>query len=65
MLYRPLGIPPAAASPEIVQQWPGPSEMQMDDSGRFEELDEDEDQTAGHHDSGEMDLDMEEPMQLD
>lgn len=37
----------------------------MDDSGRFEELDEDEDQGTGLPETGGMDLDMEEPMQLD
>lgn len=38
----------------------------MDDSGRFEELDEDEDPSSGQYESGGgMDLDMEEPMQLD
>ena len=40
--------------------------MQMDDSGRFEELDEDEvHNQGGQEDMGGMDLDMEEPMQLD
>jgi hypothetical protein len=39
--------------------------MNIDDSGRFEELDDDEDQGAVHYESGGMHLDMEEPMQLD
>lgn len=59
VLYRPLGIPSA---PQIVQQWPG----QEDDSSRFEELDDDENtEMAGQADSGGMEIDMEEPMELD
>jgi hypothetical protein len=56
--YKPLGIPPA---PDIVQQWPG-----QDDSSRFEELDDDENTTmGGQEDTGGMEIDMEEPMELD
>ena len=58
ILYRPLGIPPG---PDIVQQWPS-----QDDSNRFEELDDDESTVmAGHDDSGGMEIDMEEAMELD
>jgi hypothetical protein len=58
ILYRPLGIPPA---PQIVQQWSG-----QDDSSRFEELDDDENtEMTGHDNSGGMEVDMEEPMELD
>jgi hypothetical protein len=64
ILYRPLGIPPG---PQIVQQWPAPESNQQYDSSRFEELDEDEDtgMGMGENDSGGMEIDMEEPMQLD
>lgn len=66
VLYRPLGIP-AQDRPEIVQQWPCPPIPDIEDSGRFEELDEDEGQINGQmEDQGDaMDLDIEEPMQLD
>jgi hypothetical protein len=58
ILYRPLGIPPA---PDIVQQWPA-----QDDSSRFEELDDDENTAmGGQEDTGGMEIDMEEPMELD
>ena len=58
ILYRPLGIPP---TPDIVQQWPG-----QDDSSRFEELDDDENTAmGGQEDTGGMEIDMEEPMELD
>lgn len=58
ILYRPLGIPPG---PDIVQQWPG-----QDDSSRFEELDDDENTNmGGQNDTGGMEIDMEEPMELD
>lgn len=58
ILYRPLGITPA---PNIVQHWPA-----QDDSNRFEELDDDETtEMAGHDDSRGMEIDIEEPMELD
>jgi hypothetical protein len=63
ILYRPLGILPA---PQIVQQWPGQDFINQDDSSRFEELDDDENtEMAGQADSGGMEIDMEEPMELD
>jgi hypothetical protein len=44
-----------------VQQWPG-----QDDSSRFEELDDDENTAmGGQEDTGGMEIDMEEPMELD
>lgn len=66
VLYRPLGLPPGGA-PEIVQQWPGAPNGVDQDSGRFEELDEDEDQVVTQVDDqgAQMDVDAEEPMQLD
>lgn len=64
VLYRPLGIQ-AVPNPEIVQQWPGQPNL-SDDSGRFEILDDDENSSfAQAADDGAMDVDAEEPMQLD
>lgn len=40
VLYRPLGIEPGTGRPSVVQEWQG--EPPIDDTGRFEMIDEDE-----------------------
>jgi hypothetical protein len=59
VLYRPV---PGMGRP-VVEEWNDANHVPLDDSGRFEEVDDDEELTTGQQQDANMDMDEETPWQ--